>query len=145
MFSDNIQYKFTEDWMIDLLESSSKPIAAIIYTRRKLIELIEVKIELTQFDKNPQIKRTNKLVGVKEMALNLNELDNTDNLEDGRLSNTLVTYHVTGSDDFMRFEPVAHQYKKNKNGELNFLTPRITDQNKNIMTDGPVTTVVLHI
>ena len=49
-----------------------------------------------------------------------------------------------GSEDFMRFEPVTPQYKKLKNGELNFLTLRIMDQKKN-MTDGPAITVVLHI
>ena len=69
--------------------------------------------------KNPRIKRTNELVGVKEIVLNLNELDNTGNLEDGRLSNTVLTYHVTGSEDFMRFEPATPQYKKLKNGKLN--------------------------
>ena len=79
------------------------------------------------------------------MVLNLNELGNTDNLEDGRLSNTLLTYHVTGSEDFMSFKPVTLQYRKVKNREFNFLTLRITDQNNNIMAEGLGTTVVLHI
>ena len=39
------------------------------------------------------------------MIFNLNELDNTDNLEDGRPSNSLLTYHVTSNEDFTRFEP----------------------------------------
>ena len=127
-----------EDWTLDLPGSRSKLIAAGTYTKRELIGLRKVKIELTQFDKNPRIKRTNKLVDVTEMVLNLN----TDNLENGRLGNTLLTYHVTGSEDFMSFEPATPQYKKLKNGELNFSTLRIMDQNDNIMTDGPVTTVV---
>ena len=79
------------------------------------------------------------------MILNLNELDNSDNLKDRRSSNELLTYHVTYDKDFTRFEPDIPQYKKLKNGELTSLTLRITDQNNNIITDGPQVTVVLHI
>ena len=79
------------------------------------------------------------------MSLNLNELDNSDNLEDGRPSNALLTYHVTANEDFMRFEPRTPQYKKLKNGVFTSLTLRITDQNNNIITDGLQVTVVLHI
>ena len=39
------------------------------------------------------------------MILNLDELDNTDNLEDGRPSNALLTYHVEAHKDFKHFEP----------------------------------------
>ena len=79
------------------------------------------------------------------MILNLNELDNTDNLEDGRPSNALLTYHVTANEDFTRFEPHTPQYKKLKDGQFVSLTLRITDQKNNIITDGPQVTVVLHI
>ena len=48
------------------------------------------------------------------MILNLNELDNTDNLEDGLFSNALLTYHMTANEDFTRFEPHIPQYKKLK-------------------------------
>ena len=79
------------------------------------------------------------------MTLNLNELYNTDNLEDGRPSSVLLTYHVTAHEDFTRFEPATPQYKKLKNEEFTSLTLRITDQNGNVMTDGSQVTVVLHI
>ena len=79
------------------------------------------------------------------MILNLDELDNTDNLEDERPSNILLTYHVTADKDFTCFEPNIPQYKKLKNGELVSLTLRITDQKNGIITDGPQVTVVLHI
>ena len=75
------------------------------------------------------------------MIINLNELDNSDNLKDGRPSNELLTYHVTGDKDL----PQTPQYRKLKNGEFTSLTLRITDQNNNIITDGPQVTVVLHI
>ena len=56
--------------------------------------------------------------GITEMTLNLDELDNTDNLEDGRLSNAILTFHVDAHKDFTRFEPHTKQYKKLKNGEF---------------------------
>ena len=79
------------------------------------------------------------------MIINLDELNNSVNLKDGRPSNTLFTYHVTGDKDFTRFEPQTPQYKKLKNGEFTSLTLRITDQNNNVITDGPQVTVVLHV
>ena len=111
-----------------------------------LIGLIEGEIELTQFDDNPQINRTNKLAGIMGVVLTLSELDNANNLENGRISNTLRTYHVTtGNDDFTHFEPYAPQYKKLKNGKFTYLTQRVTQMKNKIMTDGPATTVVLHV
>ena len=83
--------------------------------------------------------------GIKEMILNLDELDNTNNLKDGRPSNSLLTYHVTSNEDFTSFEPQTPQYKKLKNEEFTSLTLRIMDQNNNIITDVPQVTVVLHI
>ena len=79
------------------------------------------------------------------MIINSNELDNTDNLEDGRPSNALLTYHVTSNKDFTSFKPHTPQYKKLKNEEFTSLNLRMMDQNGNIMTDGPHVTAVLHI
>ena len=83
--------------------------------------------------------------GITEITLNLNELNNSDNLKDGRPSNSLLTYHVTDDKDFTCFEPQTPQYKKLKNGEFTSLNLRITDQNNNIITDGQQVTVVLHV
>ena len=60
-------------------------------------------------------------------------------------SQPLFRYHVTDEKNFMHFEPHTPQYKKLKNGEFTSLNLRITDQNNNIITDGPQVTVVLHI
>ena len=79
------------------------------------------------------------------MILNLDELDNSDNLEDGRPSNSLLTQHVTSNEDFTHSEPPTPQYKKLKNGEFTSLTLKITVQNGNIITDGLWVTVVLHM
>ena len=101
-------------------------------------------VELNQFEVDDQVTKTNKLKGITEITLNLDELNNSDNLKDGRPSNSFLTYHVTSNEDFTRFEPQNPQYKKLKNGEFTSLTLRITDQN-NVITDGPQVTVVLHI
>ena len=92
-----------------------------------------------------KVIKKNKLKGITEITLNLDELDNSDNLKDGRPSNKLFTYHVTDDKDFMCFKPDTAQYKALKNGEFTSLTLRITDQNNNVITDGPQVTVVLHI
>ena len=91
------------------------------------------------------VLRTNKSEHITEMTISLDELNNNDNLKDGKPSNTLFTYYMPGSEDFTHFEPRTPQYKKLKNGEIVSLTLRITDQNNNIMTNGPGTTIVLHI
>ena len=107
--------------------------------------MLEGIIELNQFEVDDQVTKSNKLKGITEITLNLNELNNSNNLKDGRPSNELLTYHVTDDKDFTRFEPQTPQYMKLKNGELTSLNLRITDQNNNVITDGPQVTVVLHI
>ena len=86
-----------------------------------------------------------KRISITEITLNLDELNNSDNLKDGRPSNSLLTYYVTDDKDFMHFEPQNPQYKKLKNGEFTSLNLRITNQNNNVITDGPQVTVLLHI
>ena len=107
--------------------------------------MLEGIVELNQLEVDDQVTKTNKLKGITEITLNLNELNNSDNLKDGRPSNKLLTYHVTDDKDSTRFEPQTPQYKKLKNGEFTSVKLRIMDQNNNIITDGPQVTVVLHI
>ena len=96
-------------------------------------------------DSRNDIQRTNKLVNGTKITISLNELDNCDNLEDGKPSNTLFTYFVTSSECYTLFEPQTPRYKALKYGEIVSLTLRIMDQNNNIITDGLETTVVLNI
>ena len=91
------------------------------------------------------VLRTSMLDNGTKMTISLNELNNSDNLEDGQPSNALFTYYVTAPEYFTCFEPCTPQYKKLKNGTMTSLTLKITDQANNIMTDGPGTTVLLHI
>ena len=55
------------------------------------------------------------------MNLNLDKLDNSDNLEDGRPSNSLLTYHVTSNEDFMHSKPYTPQYKRLKSKKESLL------------------------
>ena len=115
------------------------------YAGRELLFMLEGMVELNKFLVDDQVTKTNKLKGITEITLNLDELDNSNNLEDGKSSNALLPYHVTSDGDFTCFEPNIPQYKKLKNGEFTSLTLKITDQAGNIITDGPQVTVVLHI
>ena len=115
------------------------------YASRELISILEGIIELNQFEADDQVIKKSKLKGITEITLNLDELNNSDNLRDGRPSNELLTYHVDAHEDFTLFDPETPQYKKLKNGEFTSLNLRITDQNDNAITDGPQATVVLHI
>ena len=49
---------------------------------------------MTLLDTNKNIIKTNKLALITEIVLSLDELDNTDNLEDRNLSNMLLKHHV---------------------------------------------------
>ena len=146
MLSHNVQYEILKLCSVmDPISETNKMIPKGAYAGRELISMLEGIIELNQFEVDDQVTKTNKLKGITEITLNLTELNNSDNLKDGRPSNELLTYHVTDDKDFMRFEPQTPLYKKLKNGEFTSLTLRITDQNNNIITDGPQVTVVLHI
>ena len=110
-----------------------------------MLSIVEGIVELNQFEIDDQVTKTNKLKGITEITLNLDELNNSVNLKDGRPSNTLFTYHVTDDKDFLHFESQNPQYKKLKTGEFTSPSLRITDQNNNVITDGPQVSVVLHI
>ena len=129
----------------DAISNMKKLIPSGTYASRELVSMLEGMAELNQFEVDDQVTKTNKLKGITEITLNLDELNNSDNLKDGRPRNELLTYHVTDDKDFTRFEPQTSQYRKLKNGEFTSLNLRITDQNNNIVTDGPQVTVVLHI
>ena len=75
------------------------------YTSRQLLSMLEGIIELNQFEADDQITKTNKLKGITEITLNLDELNDSDNLKNGRPSNSLLTYYVTDDKDFMHFQP----------------------------------------
>ena len=146
MLSDNVQYQILKLCAVmDPISDTKKMIPSGTYAGRELLSMPEGIIELNQFEVDDQVTKTNKLKGITEISLNLDELNNSDNLKDGRPSNELLTYHMTDDKHCTHLEPQTPQYRKLKNGEFTSLTLRITDQNNNIITDGPQVTAVLHI
>ena len=130
---------------MDPISDAKKTIPSGTYAGRQLLSIVEGIVELNQFEIDDQVTKTNKLKDITEITLNLDELNNSINLKDGRPSNELLTYHVTDDKDFTHFEPQNPQYKKLKNREFTSINLRITDQNNNVITDGPQVTVVLHV
>ena len=145
MLSENTQYEMTKPLKLKLVDGTEKEVLSKTYMSRELNVFVEGKHIISDLNNDPQIIKTNKLAKVTNMIFKLDELDNTNNLEDGHPSNTLFTYYMPGSEDFTCFEPATPQYKKLKNGNIVSLTSKITDQNYHIITNGPGTTVVLHI
>ena len=56
---------------------------------------MDKELKSQMLDSHNDIQRTNKLVNGTKITIILNELNNSDNLEDGKPSNTLFTYFVT--------------------------------------------------
>ena len=135
MLSDNVQYQILKlHAVMDPISNTKKMIPSGTYAGRELLSMLEGIIKLNQFEVDDQVTKTNKLKGITEIMLNLDELDNSDNLKDGRPSKELLTYHIT--DDFTCFEPQTPQFTKVKNGEFTSLNLRIMDQNNNVIIDG---------
>ena len=127
MLSDNVQY-----WLqgsIEVLLKTRKKIVLNkgVYMDKELNSLIGMELRVQMIDSREDILRTNKLEKVMKFTISLNELDNSNNFEDGRPSNTLFTYYVTGPEYSTCFELRTPQYKKLKNDTINSLTLKITD------------------
>ena len=106
MLSDNVKYEILKlNLVMDPISDEKKTIQRGTYASRELISMLERIVELNQFEVDDQVPKTNKLKGITEITLNLDELNNSFNLKDGRPSNELLTYHVTDDRDFTRFEP----------------------------------------
>ena len=145
MFSNNSQILLQKSVEVLLYTGKKIVLNKGVYTDRELDSLIGTKLKSQMLDSRDDILRTNKFKKIMKVAISLNELDNSDNLEDGRPSNTLFSYYVTSLEYCTCFEPRNPQYMKLKYGGIVSLTLKITDQNNNIITNGPRTTVVLHI
>ena len=127
------------------VSDTKKMIPSGTYAGKELLSIVEGMIELNQFIVDDHIIKKYKLKGITEMIINLDELNNSNNLNDKKPSNSLLTYHVTDDKDFTHFEPQTPQYKALKSGMITSLTLKITDQAGNIITNGWQVTVILHI
>ena len=111
MLRENTQYEMTKPLKLKLVDGSEKEVLSKTYMSRELNAFVEGKHIISDLDNDPQIIKTNKLAKVTNMSLKLDELDNTNNLEDGHPRNTLFTYYMPGSENFTHFEPQTPQYK----------------------------------
>ena len=143
MHSSNSQILLEKSMEVLLYMGKNIVLNKGVYTDKELDSLIEMELKSQMLDSRDDILRTNKLKKIMKVAISLNELNNSDNLEDGRPSNILFTYY--SPEYYMHFEPHNPRYMKLKYGEIVSLMLKITDQNNNIITNGPETTVVLHI
>ena len=110
MLSDNVKYEILKlRSVMDPISNTKKMIPNGTYTSRELLSMLEGITELNQFEVDDQVIKKNKLNGITEITLNLDELNNSDNLKDGKHSNSLLTYHVTDDKDFIHVEPQSLQ------------------------------------
>ena len=141
MLSDNVQYLLWGHLKVQLKSGEDIVLNKRVYMDKELNSLKGTELRMQMMDSGEDILKTNKLEKVTKIVISLNELDNSDNLKDGRPSNTLFTYYVTSPEYSMHFELCTPQYKALKNGMITSLTLAMTDQAGNIITDGPGTTV----
>ena len=102
MHSNNSQILLRRS--IEVLLNTGKKIVLNkgVYMDKELNSLIGTELKSQMLDSRNDVSRTNKLEGITKMIISLNELNN---LEDGRPSNVLFTYHVTSSEHYKLFEP----------------------------------------
>ena len=106
MLSNNVKYEILKlRAVMDPISDTKKTIPSGTYAGRQLLSIVEGIVELNQFEVDDQVTKMNKLKGITEMIINLDELNNSINLKDGRPSNELLTYHMTDDKDFKHFEP----------------------------------------
>ena len=70
-----------------------------------------MELKSQMLDSCNDIQRTNKLVNGTKITISLNEFDNSDNLEDGKPSNTLFTYFVIRHEFLCISNPNPHNIK----------------------------------
>ena len=128
MLSNNVQYWLQGSEEVLLKTGKKIVLNKGVYTDRELNSLIGLEMKSQMLDSCNDVLRTNKLEKVTKMVFSLNELDNSDNLEDGNPSNTLFTYYVTGPGYSTCFQPHTPQYKKLKNDKITFLTMKMKNE-----------------
>ena len=82
MLSKNTQYEMTKPLKLKLVYGSEKEVLSKTYMNRELNAFVEGKHIISDLDNDSQIIKTNKLAKVTNMIFKLDELDNTNNLED---------------------------------------------------------------
>ena len=91
LLSDNVKYKILKlRAVMDPISNTKKMIPSGTYAGRELLSMLEGMVRLNQFEVDDQVIKMNKLKGITEITLNLDELSNSDNLKEGRPSKELL-------------------------------------------------------
>ena len=80
----------TKPLKVKLVDGSEKEALSKTYTSKELNTFVEGKHIISDLDNNPQIIKRNILAKVTNMSLKLDELDNSNNVEDGHPSYPFV-------------------------------------------------------
>ena len=81
--SDNVKYEILKlRAVMDPISNTKKVIPSGTFAGRELLSIVEGMVELNQFKVDDQVITKNKLKGITEMIINLDELNNSDNLKD---------------------------------------------------------------
>ena len=94
MLSDDVQcQKLKLHAVMDPISDAKKTISSGTYAGRQLLSMLEGMVELNQFEVDDQVIKMNKLKGITEITLNLDELNNSVNLkmEDPATNYSLIT------------------------------------------------------
>ena len=84
MLSNNVQYQILKlHSVMDPISDTKKMIPSRTYAGRELLSMLEGMVELNEFLVDDQVTKMNQLKGIREITLNLDELNNGDNLKDG--------------------------------------------------------------
>ena len=79
MLSNNVKYEILKlRSVMDPISNTKKMIPSGTYAGRELLSIVEGMVELNQFAVDNQVIKKNKLKGITEMILNLDELNNSD-------------------------------------------------------------------
>ena len=88
MFSNNSQILLQKSMEVLLYMGKKIVLNKGVYMDKELDSLIGTELKSQMLDSCDDVLRTNKLKKITKVAISLNELDNSDNLEDGRPCNT---------------------------------------------------------
>ena len=105
MLSNNSQILLQKSMEVLLYTGKKIVLNKGVYMDKELNSLIGMELKSQMLDFRDDILRTNKLKKITKVAISLNKLDNSDNLEDGKPSNTLFTYYVTSLEYYTHFKP----------------------------------------
>ena len=112
MLSDNVQYWLQGSMKILLKTGQEIDLKKGVYMDKELNALIGLELK-SQMDDCNDVLREDMLENVMKLTISLDELDNTDNLENGAPSNALFMYFVS-SPEYSTHEPKTPNTRSSK-------------------------------